>query len=387
MSLQSVIMMTGRQLFRRRFVEEWKFQWKVLRSVFDWTVILYVVIPALVVAPFVYMEMWQDIHLYWSEEIPFAILLGLILILSVIGNFRTFLLEADLLFLVQRKKFLYQLKLSGFLYSVLGVILSTAVLFIVILPIFVFIYDFFVMDILCLFVAVNAFRFLLLTIKKIISRSLRKWIAFPAVFVVAFMLILNADSMMLAIGSLLIIGFVCYFHLTQFVTTNRYFLQELAIEQSERVRYIKLILNFSQEVEMPPVKQRKRPMLFRNSGRVFKVRSKENSLLEFLLKAFLRNKGYIKSYTQIIGLSLFGIIVLPVWLKWILFLCFTLFVNTWIKSIYRQMMVSPFFTVVPYGDEALSDAVWPRFRKWIAIPSAVFVGGLSFLLSLLEFFK
>ncbi|UJL45238.1 ABC transporter permease [Virgibacillus sp. NKC19-16] len=380
-------MMTGRQLFRRRFVEEWKFQWKVLRSVFDWSVILYVVVPALIIAPFVYIEMWQDIHLYWSEEIPFSILIGLILILFIIGNFRTFLLEADLLFLMQRKKLIYQLKLSGFLYSVLRVILSTALMFIVILPILVFIYDFLVMDISFLFIAVIAFRLSFLSLKKIITRTVTKWIVFPAVFMVSHLLILNMNSMMLAVGSLLVIGFVCYFHMTQFVKTNRHFLQELAIEQSERVRYIKLILNFSQEVEKPPVKQGKRPMLFRNSGRFFQVRSKENGLLEFLLKAFLRNKGYMASYSQLVGLSLFGIIVLPVWLKWIVFLCFIFFVNTWIKNIYREMMDSAFFAVVPYGDEELSDAVRPRFRRWIVIPSAVFVGGLSFLLSFIEFFS
>ncbi|MBY7144037.1 ABC transporter permease [Virgibacillus sp. NKC19-3] len=378
--------MTGRQLFRRRFVEEWKFQWKVLRSVFDWSIILYAVVPAFIVAPLVYMEMWQDIHIYWSEEIPLSILIGIILMLSIIGNFRTFLLEADMLFLMQRKQVLYQLKLSGFLYSICQIILSTAVIFIVILPILLFMYDFVVMDILFLFIVVNACRFSMLTLKKVITRVITRWMIFPVVFMVTYMLILHVNGVLLAAASVVVIGGVCYFHVTRFVRTNRYFLQELVIEQTERVRYIKFILMFSQEVEQAPVKQRKLPMLFPNSKHMFQKRNKENGLLEFLLKAFLRHKGYMVSLSQIVGLTIFGVIVLPVWLKWMLCICFVFFLNTWTKSIYLKLIESPFFVVVPYGGEEVTYAVWPRFRRWIVGPSIVFVAGVSLVLSVKAFF-
>ncbi len=50
--------MTPRDLFKRRLLEEWRFQYRVWRTVLDWTVILYLGIPALVFLWIQYRSGW-----------------------------------------------------------------------------------------------------------------------------------------------------------------------------------------------------------------------------------------------------------------------------------------------------------------------------------------
>ncbi|PWA09744.1 hypothetical protein DCC39_12320 [Pueribacillus theae] len=375
--------MSGRQLFRKRLIQEWKFQWGVLRSVFDWTIILYMAIPAMILIPFLYADVWKNIHLYWSEEFPFSILLLLVLLLSTRGNFRTYVREADLLYVIQRKKLFYQLKLHSFLFSVFQLVAGVALIFIVILPIVIRIYQFSPMEVLLLFLEICAFRLLFLTLKKIMNRALYKWIFFPLTFIVTARVILYTDSVILGVLSIVIIFIIVMFHLTKIIKTNRLFYKEIEIEHAERIRYIKLILNFSMEVEKEITDQRKKPVvLFRKSRRIFKKRNSENGLLELLIKAFLRNKSHLILYCQFVIVTMYAITVSPVVLKWIVFLCSCFAVNDWLKALYTKMLDNSFFAVVPFEQE-LTNVVWFRFKRWIALPAVIFIGVFTLIMTLI----
>lgn len=376
--------MTGRKLFIQRLFQEWHFQWRVIQSVLDWTIMLYIAIPPIIVAPFLYIDAWKYVHFYWSDQIPFFMLLLLILLLATRGNFRTYLMEADLLYLLQRKTLLHQLKLYSFLSSSLQIILNVTFIFILILPILVLIYQFTPKDVLLLYLAVSAFRFLFLTFKKIINQTFKRWMIYFLTFIISTLLILNINSMIYVMGSILCILVIFIFHTTQITKTNRWFLKEIEIENIERNRYIKLILNFSMEVEKETNHQSKRPFLFfRQSKRLFMIYNGENGLLEILLKAFLRNKSYLTSYFQLMIWTIFAVIVLPIWLKWVVFICFIFFINSWLKSLYNKMLASHFFYVVPYNKDLLNE-VRIRFKKWMSLPVIILIGILSGLLTLLE---
>src|SRR5699024_4705318 len=128
----------------------------------------------------------------------------------------------------------------------------------------------------------------------------------------------------------------------------------------------------------------KQPILFRHSRKLFRQQTKKNGLLELLLKGFLRNKTLMSSYIQLIGFSLAGVILLPAMVKWIVFLIFISIVHSWLKHVYDYLLKSRFFEIVPYDQNSL-PAVWNRFRRWIGIPSILFVGSLTIILTLFEF--
>ncbi len=376
--------MKGRKLFFKRLFQEWRYQLGVIRSVVDWTILVYLVVPALVLAPFLYRDAWEYIELYWSAQIPFPFLLLVILLFSSGGNFRTYLLEADLLHLIQRKRLLHALKLAGFLLSLAQLIIGVALIVIIALPVLILIYQFSTMEVLHLSLAIIAFRLLFLTLKKIITRNLYKWILFPMFFVLTLGLIVNLDSVIVGIGGSVCAIAIVIFHLTQLTKTNRWFLRELEIESAEVTRYIKLIFAFSMEVEKEFVSTRKRPFWFyRKSGRIFAARNSENGLLELLLKAFLRNRGHVTTYLQLTMITSSAIIVLPIWLKWIVYLLFLFFFHIWLMSIFDKMQTSPFFSVVPFEKDQ-SHSVWIRFKKRLYLPSIVFVGLVAVFASLID---
>lgn len=379
--------MSGRKLFFKRFVQELLYQWNVIQAVLDWSIILYIVIPTIILIPFLYVDVWQNIQIYWSDQVPFSILVLIVLLLSVTGNFRTYLLEADVIFLLQQKSLLYQLKLFGFLSSCIQLIAGTTFIFALILPILIQVYQFSGMHVVVLFFAICAFRFLFLTLKKIINRSFVKWLVFLFAFLGSILSILQFDSAVIGGGGLLVVVVMFIFHLLQLTKTSRWFLKEIEIEVMERVKYIRLILNFSMEIEKEPYKLKKRPIyFFPKSKRIFKIRNEENGLLELLIKAFVRNRSFVKSYFQLLIITISAIIVLPIWLKWVIFISCIFFINSWLSSIFKKMMNNHFFDVAPFNKD-MSYQVWARFKKWVAYPVIIATGVLTCSFTFLDFFK
>jgi ABC-2 type transport system permease protein len=368
--------MSASRLFFSRAGEELSYQWRVLRSVLDWTIVVYFVIPVLIAAPFLYEDIWQNHHLYWSDKLPYALLFIIALLLSSPGNFRTYLMEADLLHLIQKKALLDPLKRSGFFLSFFGAFLRVFVIFILLLPLFFGVYGLNVHELVSLYLAACSFRLLFLTIKKVFVRNWSKTSLFFILLILIVTLSVNAKPLVTGLVSLFVIGAVFIHHLSQIANTNRWFLKEIEIENRERVRFIKLIMNFSMEVEKEPVNQRNQPLIFwRGSRRIFKKRSKENGVLDLLMKGFLR-RNYLMSYLQITGITVSAIIVLPVWIKWVVFLGFAFFIRSWLKSVFRKMMESPFFEIIPY-DKEVSESAWLRFNKVLSYPVICLAGVLS----------
>jgi ABC-2 type transport system permease protein len=362
------------------------YQWGVMKSVLDWTIVVYLVIPVLVAAPFVYADMWQNSHLYWSGKIPMAVLFVLLLLLSSGGNYRTYLMEADLLYLLQKKELLYPFKRLGFLFSVMGSVFQVVVAGVIVLPLFVEVYGMKMEAMLSMLAVVLTVRLLFMTAKKFTNRVFFKLALFGLMAAAATVLATEAPPLASGILSISVVGSIIFYHLGQTTKSDRWFMREIEIEERERVRYIKLILTYSMEVEKEPVNQRSRPLvMFRRSQPLFKKvkrRSKEDGLLELLVKGFLR-RNYLTLYVQMFLLTISAFIILPTWLKWIIFAGFSFFIHSWLKSLFRKMLDSPFFAIVPY-DKAAADSVWIRFKKLFAFPVIGLAGTLAVILTIIE---
>lgn len=375
---------SGRVLFFQRFKAEWQYQWGIMKTVLDWTIVLYLVMPTIVIGAFMYAEAWHSIELYWSSLIPFPLMLAVVLLLSAGGQFRTYLLEADMLYLLQRKSILHELKRCALFSSVWFIAAGTALLFLFILPILVQSYHLTGMEVLLLYIGILASRLLFITMHKIISRTLYQWLFNPVFFVALLILLLTLHPVVYGIGGGVMILLLVFFQLSQITRTNRWFQREIEIEKTERIKYIKIILNFSQEVEKEKISSAKRPwLLFPGSKRIFKTRNKVNGLLEVVLKSFLRNKTNLMSYYKMTAITMGAILVLPLWLKWIVWLAFVLFIRSWVGGIFRKMKASPFFAVIPYAKDLHYEAL-PRFQKWIGLPAIALTGILTLLLTILK---
>jgi ABC-2 type transport system permease protein len=374
--------MSGRKLFYTRLIKEWAYQWEVIRTILDWSIMLYIAIPAIIIAPFLYIDFWQYIELYWYKGIPFPVLLIGIHLLFLSGNFRTYQMEADLLHLIQQKNILSKLKIHAFLFSLIYLSLGTAFVFILLLPVLVLMYDFSSTDVVLLYLALLAFRVIYLTLKKLMNGTLDKVIFLSLNLIASMLFILSFQPIIYGLGSMFLIIIVIFYHLSQLTKNNRLFFKEIEIESTERIRYVQLLLHFSMEVEKEKHSSKKRPLiLFRGSKKIFSERTEENGVLEVLLKGFLRNRSLVTLYCQQTLLTTSAIILLPIWLKWVIFICFVFFINYWLKNMYRKLMAHSFFHVVPFNKD-LKQPVWKRFRKWILFPAISITGGVSLIFTL-----
>ncbi|QWC22712.1 ABC transporter permease [Bacillus haikouensis] len=375
--------MRASTLFKRRLTAEWGYQWGVLKTVLDWTIVVYLVIPVMIAAPFVYADMWEHSGLYWSGRLPFTVLFVLILLVTAGGNFRTYLMEADLLYLLQKKEILVPFKRLGFLYSAAGSVIGVLAAGVITLPLFAGVYGMKAVEVLPLLAAVLAVKLVFMTVKKFTSKGSVIFAVFVLLTAGAVLMVMNAVPALVGVFSLFTAAAVVFYHLKQMPRSDRWFMKEIEIENREKVKYIKLILTYSMEVEKEPVNQRNRPLLmFRGSKRIFKgERSKEDGLLELVVKGFLR-RNYLTLYIQMFLLTMSAVIVLPIWLKWLVFAGFALFIQSWLKSLFKKMLDSTFFAVVPY-DKKLEDPVWGRFRKLFAFPVIGLAGAAVVIFTLI----
>lgn len=378
-------MMDGKTIFLKRYKENHKYQWGVFTSIIDWTIAVYLIIPGVVITAFLYREAWQSIGKFWSDLIPFSLLVALLLLFSMRGYFRTYVEEADLLYLLQHKNIFCTVKRYGFLSSLLHAAFGNAILFVLLLPVLIQNYKLTAMEVWLLYLALLAVNMLFMTANKLITRSLYKWLLYPLLFLVFLLVFTKASPLVYGSLGVLLFVFLVLFHLFRITNTNRWFYREVEIEDEERAKYVRIIFHFSQEVEKETVRTAKRPwILFPQSQRLFNKRSGANGLLELLLKSFLRNRRYVQSYYRMTAVTLAALFILPLWLKWVVYIAFIVFIASWAESIFRKMKDSPFFAVVPFAED-LHYEVLPRFRNWIALPAVTICGGLVVLLTVLVF--
>lgn len=125
-----------KSLFRNRVVYAYKQKWGTYRTVLDWTVCLYIMIPLSIFIIVQYIELMQSIAT-WAHYITSPIwTLGLTLLTSFFSSY-LYIEEADTVFLNQKKKLLYDLKQKSFRLALGKSFIITIILFSLVYPILV----------------------------------------------------------------------------------------------------------------------------------------------------------------------------------------------------------------------------------------------------------
>ncbi|WP_405098924.1 ABC transporter permease [Oceanobacillus sp. FSL H7-0719] len=376
--------MTGWALFRTRLFDDFKFQRKIISTVVDWVVLLYIILSPLIFAVIIYIDVWRDITSYWFPFIPFSAVVNLLLLFSLHGRFRTFIQEADILFLLERSKLYKSLRSWSFVYSLFHLIAGTVLLIIIALPFLVQGYGLELQEILFLLLFLIGYRLTIYTIKKMIYHPVLRWIIFIFVYIFSANLAGSVSYMYLALAGVILVIFWSSWYVMKAIPAKRFYFQEVSDENKERLRYAKFILGLSSEVDKPSIRIGKRPLFNRKSRRFFRKRTPENGLFELLLKGFIRNSMFLTSYLQVIWLTFFAIMVLPIWAKWLVLIIAVLFLqyNSWLRGLFEKMLNQHFFIAVPIN-ENVREKVWLRFKRLLFIPAVSLLGIATIVFSVL----
>lgn len=275
--------MNGRTLFFRRLFDYYKYQFKVLHAVIDWTVALYIVLPAIAFVIYQYIDLMNGRGLLyeWSEVAEWRWLYAVCGLIMFTGSIRTFLMEADKVFLLQKKEIIYQLKRYALLYSFLVTMAKWLLLFFIVLPLIshsVHITFAESTALLCYLFGLHIF-FLSLKQDRIRKpRSISRWIGDILVRAIFFagsaILIVLTQWHLLALFGILFLLFSVIGSLKKTASFTA-FEAEVTEEKKSRLALAGLVMMMSQEAGMPKVKDRMRrkPLLYRNSKRIFKRRT------------------------------------------------------------------------------------------------------------------
>ncbi|MDV2581766.1 ABC transporter permease [Alkalibacillus haloalkaliphilus] len=354
-------------MFRKRLKQDFQRQLKVVRTVIDWTTIVYLILPLLAVFM---LDVWVRPGQYWSEDIPFYVVSLLILLFCSSGSIRTYLYEADVLFLLQRPDLIKRFRLYSFGLSVVKSAMHIIMIILLFLPVLLVIYELKVMDFIFLMLLLIGYKTTILFIRKRFNHLV--------VSVLMSLVVLSLVGMILTFISPVVyagIGVVLTFitgYLFMKMDYKRRLLKDIEMENHLRNRLVNLIFHMSNDVE---VDMRTKPMkrVRLRSRRLFKKRTEENVLLEMLIKSVIRHYKYIGSYLQIMLVTLFVIIIVPsYWFVAIIYISFIAFIHSWFNSVYDQLVSSDFFTVVPYSYTKTIFAR-KRFKRWMTLPSIILV--------------
>lgn len=328
----------------RRMKRDAKFQLKAFGLVIDWTIFIYLVIPAIIALGVIDYKLWQAPPA-WTSLVP-ASLFGVCLFFTAQVSFvRTYVVHADELFVIQNLKYYQSLIQTGKCFTVLKAILETVILFLYILPIFKIGYQLSNLFIVLLYCYVLFWSLL----QKLASRwfLLRgyKWLS--RIFNLCAFILYGGGLFALfeypvsGAGVTLIILAMVLFLLKKEKHPLRFFHAEAERERNEKWKWAILFMMRSGEVENIR-KMRKYPFLNKNSRPIYSERSPEKVLTEMYWKWHIRNGRQLKFYLYFLSFSFYGMVIIPQKVKFIA-LVFILFAGYKIQEgIWKSFTTHPF---------------------------------------------
>ncbi|MCY8435251.1 ABC transporter permease [Bacillus haynesii] len=369
--------MSGRSLFISRLKADCLYQLRILKLVIDWTVALYIVLPGAGIGVYQYIK-WLNggsFHNGWHA--------GLIVlapaVFTLFGSVRTFLMEADQLYLLQKKTLVLDMKRCGYVYCLFVQICKWLFAAAVFTPLFVRQFGAELSACLAVFFYYFCLNFLITVLKRrnlgrqyklkhrVLNAGLIFFVWLSACAVVLFFswpivllsgLVLTAAAVKTARGT---IGNMFLFY------------EEVEFDNRSKLRLAKffLSLNLDGSVPKPGKRKAKRPRLFfKKSQNIFKVRTMQNGLKEIFFKVMLRRPDYKRQLMQMIGIFTALMMVGPIWMKAGALLVFAFAYRSLLSVHFDKVMERVFLL----GADKESDAFYEARRSsidWLYYPGLI----------------
>ncbi|MFS0726114.1 ABC transporter permease [Paenibacillus sp. 1P07SE] len=378
-------MLNARQLFALRLRRYAAGQYRVWKGALDWTVWLYLLVPALFIGGGTYLEIWRQPP-EWMLQLPAGWYPAILLLPLLLGRLRTFLEEADVLFLVQQRRWLLTVMRLGMIYTLLVQMLTTALIYIPLMPYLVrglgLSWEFIVIGYLWTVV----FKMISAVTASLLDARWTGWRRY-AIHITAFVVIATVYvyAMLQWLQQPLLIGcaglaaaFAVLVLLCQWKLRMRSSLYaDIASEQDARLASTKLLL--AQAAPAKPIGRQKQPLVMRRSGRIFRSSEPAVILAEMYMKSAIRQFSYLRLVIGYFSVSITAVLLSPLWLGIVLVLILPVLVGSWQRVQWEQWRSERFVVQFRWGDEAGAEGL-ARSKFWLLLPGVLILGlvaGLS----------
>jgi ABC-2 type transport system permease protein len=373
--------------FFRRWCSDWRFQYRVWRTVIDWTVMLYLIVPGLAILIERYLAWWRE-EPVWLLHLPSVSLVGMAFLLVWPGSMRLYIEPADQLFLLKRSEWMRRFLRTALLFAWIKLALESLVMTVLLWPLLRHKMD-------VSFPTVAAWWGWIWQAKACVALIKRRLAVMERPFLKRVWTVLffmgggigfvavgygGSDNPALLFTAAAVL-FGCWLILMRMRIRQRgTWLQDMAYEQARRLKWAAFILGKSGVLNRPSYWVKKRPWLFPHSGRIFRKRTAAHVLAEAVIKSFFRNGQQLIQYGQLVGVCTTAVVASPLWLRWGLWLLFSVLLGLWVRSFWRGWRSHALFRVwFPEGTVPKSGLVtaFTVLHLFGFLPLSVAVGIVS----------
>ncbi|MCA0991164.1 ABC transporter permease [Guptibacillus hwajinpoensis] len=379
--------MTSFQLLQQRVSDDRRYKIRDLKAALDWTVWLYILIPALVIGVAYYRSWWLVVP-DWLAVIPEQAAVFPLFLIATTWSFRIYTEEADQVYLLQSAVLSKGLKKWGMAHSLLKGMLVTFFGIGVALPLLITGWGWSVER-----VAVTGLFLLLISwnaktcryfIDLFVPSIWVKWIPVGCVNLLSIVILVVVSqvgwkfewAVVSGSGSLLLLLFV---QLRARVKMRGTFFHEAVIERGHKQSITKFLMG---NVGVAPATLfvRKQPFLFRGSKRIRKKRFPQTRMIDLYTKWLLRSVGKMHYYLQVIGWGTAAILLLPLVVK-VVVLLFALYALIGLsRADWREFSEGSYSQLFQW-ETSLHEEAEKQALKLVSMPSFLllcFVTGFSF---------
>lgn len=357
--------------FKLRVRKQWQVNSKLFKSIADWTVLLYLLIPVSLFVYYLYRETVLKGEFGVFEVIPLSICIFILLLITSGGYIRTFVEPADRLFFIQHKGTFSELKAYSFIYSIVKQIVMVGVILLLFSVVYIQHYEQTLIGLidlgLLLLIAnvVNTFIHLKYSLKII------QFLLNLGQFIILTVIAVNLESPVSTGIYIIIFILLCFLYWVKYVRTTKYFDKQIDLEIQSYYKWQTMIFSASQELKS--MKPSKSPVLspFLFKERLFK--RDQDYLLDLLSKTILRHKKYIWGYLRLVLVIIGLTFVLPLWADIVLAGVAYFMLKGWVESLVFEVRGHPIFVIYQVGDSEWLQAV-KTLSRYLASYPILFIG-------------
>ncbi|OOZ82374.1 ABC transporter permease [Bacillus cereus] len=364
--------------FYKRLRHELRRKWKSIRSITDWTVALYIIIPALIFMGIYYRSLWME-ELSIGETVYFGLGLLVFYVITYARGVRSFFEQADSLFLISYPAHMQKLIQYGMTYTFIRIAITNVVVVVAMLPVLMKSIGVTKIQVVLFWLFFTVFRFLLTLLTRCIHvRVGKRWLLWIIKNVI-FSISLSFFGMSLffiykdPFYSILCIGLTVFLIIVLIKEKLNYknsFFKEVEREKEESMRWTSGIMQVGGHAAKPS-SSNKKPWMFPRSKK-FLGKKTDYRIVESFLKEFFRTSSARIFYIQIVCISTVSIIMSPKWIAAII-LAFALFaISRYARDYWNEFTNKMFLHL--YCDEGKLLLLRWKTDRYLLLPVILLYG-------------
>ncbi|MEG0259704.1 MAG: ABC transporter permease [Lysinibacillus sp.] len=349
-------------LFKERFLLEWQRNKKLFASIFDWTVTVYIAIPALIISFFLYKDYALHVESLWIADLHLAIILLALFVFTSKLTIRTYLQRADRLFLVQQQNIMRSLKQAGLYCSLTKQLLLFCVFLSFLLPLFIKVHHFTILDVMSLWALLFVVSFSSALLKYRIKKT---WLHFTlqlCISLLSIYLFFYIPKIVLLVICASLYTFCLRSYNKHFIQQMKHFDEQVEQDQEVSYKWQRTVFQVAPELRSQLTPKMKKPrFLLKNSKHL--VKRSDYFVEELVCKTMLRNShykwGFLRFYSVGIGLTP----LLPLWGKLIVVTMLYFALRSYMQSVLQEITKHKVWTIFQVNQATIQVAN-KRLMKW-----------------------